>query len=149
MTEDEKREVLAAFETHLTREIRLAPLEDYERKERMYDWLAACEYMAGKAASANERKWLPMESAPKGVYSEYITDPEYVAPPEILLRFGDEAISVARWEFYYADGGSGYTDGFAWTEPCSGEPLNLHYSTAPDGWMPLPPPDTATNGGER
>jgi hypothetical protein len=40
----------------------------------------------------------------------------------------------------------GCRNGFAWVEPCSGEQLDLHYTTPPDGWMPLPTPPT---GGER
>ena len=83
-------------------------------------------------------EWQPMETAPKGGGAELVTDPNWVQPPRILLRFGDEAVSVAYWDWYYAEGGNGYTDGFAWIEPCSGEQLNLHYSTPPDGWMPLP-----------
>lgn len=74
--------------------------------------------------------WQPMDTAPK---------PEGVErAPRILLRFGDEAVSVAYWDWYYAEGGAGYIDGFAWIEPCSGDPLNLHYNAPPDGWMPLP-----------
>lgn len=69
-------------------------------------------------------EWLPIDSAPK-------------RGEKILLRFGEEAVSVAYWDEYYADGGSGCTDGFAWIEPCSGEPLNLHYSASPDGWLPI------------
>lgn len=82
--------------------------------------------------------WMPIETAPKGGGAIYTTDPNWVEPPKILVKFGDEAISVAYWDWYYAEGGGGYTDGFAWVEPCSGEPLNLHYSSNPDGWMPLP-----------
>lgn len=85
--------------------------------------------------------WLPIETAPKGGGAESVTDPAWVEPPRILLRFGSEAVSVAYWDWFYAEGGRGYRfehNGFAWVEPCSGEPLDLHYSTPPDGWMPLP-----------
>ncbi len=83
-------------------------------------------------------EWQPMETAPKPS-PEPITDiASAQPPPRILLRFADEAVSVAYWDWYYAEGGRGYSDGFAWIEPCSGEPLNLHYSAPPDGWMPLP-----------
>ena len=58
---------------------------------------------------------------------------------KILLRFGNEAISVAYWDAYYADGGRGCTDGFPWIEPCSGEALNMHYGELTH-WMPLPEP---------
>lgn len=71
-------------------------------------------------------EWQSIETAPKG------------DADRVLLRFGDEAVSVAYWDLYYAEGGNGCTNGFAWVEPCSGDPLDLHYSTAPDGWMPLP-----------
>ena len=79
-----------------------------------------------------------MDSAPKGGGAELVTDPNFVEPPRILLRFGSEAVSVAYWDWYYAEGGSGYRDGFAWIEPCTGAPLNLHYTTQPTGWMPIP-----------
>lgn len=88
------------------------------------------------------RGWRDIASAPKG--SEDIDgtrDPAYVKPPRILLRFGNEAVAIAYWDWYYAEGGHGYRDGFAWIGPECGEPLNLHYSAAPDGWMPLPPTD--------
>lgn len=81
--------------------------------------------------------WQPMETAPKGGGAERVDDPAYVTPPRILLRFGTEAVSVAYWEAYYAEGGNGCTDGFAWVEPVSGEPLNICYSTEPNGWMPI------------
>jgi hypothetical protein len=77
-----------------------------------------------------------METAPKGGGADLVTDPKWVEPPKILLLF-DGDISVGYWEPYYAEGGSGRTDGFAWIEPCSGEPLNLHYDN-PEAWMPLP-----------
>lgn len=82
-----------------------------------------------------------MESADKGNYAEFTNDPKWRAPPLILLRFGTEAVSVARWDWYYAEGGGGCTDGFAWIEPCSGDLLNLHYTMPPDAWMPIPPAD--------
>ena len=83
-------------------------------------------------------EWLPMDTAPKGGGAEMVTDPKWVQPPKILLRFGHEAISVAYWDWYYADEGRGCVDGFAWLEPCSGEQLNRYYATPPDGWMSLP-----------
>jgi hypothetical protein len=86
----------------------------------------------------SQAMWRPIETAPKGGGAELVTDPKWVEPPRILLRFGDEAVSVAYWDWYYAEGGAGYRDGFAWIEPCSSEPLNLHYSTPPTHWMPVP-----------
>ncbi len=84
--------------------------------------------------------WQPIETAPKGVFSERVTDPGYVKAPLILLRFGDEGVSVAKWDWYYSDGGAGFerSKGCGWYEPCSGDPLNLHYSTPPTHWMPVP-----------
>lgn len=84
--------------------------------------------------------WLPIDSAPKGGGAEMVTDPAWVDPPRILLRFGDEGVSIAYWDWFYAEGGSGFTDGFAWVEPFSGELLNLHFSEAPTHYRPLPPP---------
>ena len=83
--------------------------------------------------------WQPIETAPKGGGAEMVTDPQWVEPPRILLLFDDGAASVAYWDWYYAEGGAGYTDGFAWIEPCSGQPLNLHHNAATH-WMPLPEP---------
>lgn len=87
--------------------------------------------------------WRTMESAPKGGGA-----PLWIDPPRILLLFSDGNVSVAYWDWYYADatdgqswgfiGGKGCTDGFAWVEPCSAEPLNLHYEEPVVGWMPLP-----------
>lgn len=88
-------------------------------------------------------EWQPIESAPKGGGADDIRDPAWVNPPRILLRFGGEAVSVAYWDWYYAEGGAGFRDGFAWIEPCSGEPLNLHYSTPPTHWTELPAPPAA------
>ncbi len=88
----------------------------------------------------NNSEWQPIETAPKGGGAELVTDPKWTEPPTILLRFGSEAISVAYWDWYYAEGGRGFTDGFAWIEPSSGKPLNLFYSEAPTHWMPLPEP---------
>jgi hypothetical protein len=81
--------------------------------------------------------WEPIETAPKGGGADMVTDPAWVDPPKILMKFEGGEVSVAYWDWYYAEGGAGYRDGFAWIEPCSGEPLNLHYGE-PTGWMPLP-----------
>jgi hypothetical protein len=78
-----------------------------------------------------------MDTAPKGGGAEYVTDPNWVEPPRILMKFKGGQVSVAYWDWYHAEGGAGYRDGFAWIEPCSGEQLNLHYGQ-PIGWMPLP-----------
>jgi len=77
-----------------------------------------------------------METAPKGGRADRYDDPKWVEPPQILLKFEHSCISVAVWEYYYAEGGRGCTDGVAWIEPCSGEPLNLHYDN-PVAWASL------------
>ena len=57
----------------------------------------------------------------------------------ILLLFEGGEVSVAYYDPYYAEGGRGYVNGFAWVEPCSGETLDLHYDS-PTHWMPIPSP---------
>lgn len=84
-------------------------------------------------------EWQPIDTAPKGGGAEYVTDPEWVDPPQILLLFESKDISVAHWDWAYAPGGYHCTDGVAWIEPCSGESLNLYYGK-PTHWMPLPSP---------
>ncbi|MCG7932118.1 MAG: hypothetical protein N0E44_18970 [Candidatus Thiodiazotropha lotti] len=79
----------------------------------------------------------PMDTAPKGGGAELVSDPEWVEPPKILLLFEDNVFSVGYWDWYYAEGGMGYEGGEAWTEPVSGERLDMHYDP-PIGWMPLP-----------
>lgn len=80
--------------------------------------------------------WQPIETAPKGGGEEMVTDPKYMEPPNILLKFECGNFSVAHWDWYYAEGGSGHNGMSAWVEPCSGEQLDLHYVKAV-GWKPL------------
>ena len=97
------------------------------------------ERIIGQLEQAETRiNWQPMETAPRGGGADMVTDPGWVKPPRILLKFKDEVVSVAYWDFYYAEGGAGYVDGFAWIEPCSGEPLHWHYGE-PTGWAALSP----------
>ena len=84
-------------------------------------------------------EWSEMACAPKGGGADMVTDPEWIEPPLILLLFDCGSMSVCRWDYYYAIGGSGYTGGLAWVEPVSGEMVDLTYD-APIGWMPLPEP---------
>lgn len=75
------------------------------------------------------RGWKSMDSAPKDEEQIYIFCKE------------SGTAAVGYWDAYYAKGGRGYTDGYAWIEPTSGEPLELHYGLATH-WKPLPPPPT-------
>ena len=81
--------------------------------------------------------WLPMNTAPKGGGAELVSDVNWVDPPKILLLFNDDnAVSVGYWDWYYAEGGRGYSGGLAWIEPISGERLDLNYD-GPIGWQPI------------
>ena len=86
--------------------------------------------------------WQPIETAPKGGGATMVTDPKWVRPPDILLycKSGDQV--VASWDWYYAEGGRGCTDGVAWI--ALGEQVNLAIAE-PTHWMSLPaPPELAT-----
>ena len=93
------------------------------------------------------RGWQSMDTAPKGGEAEMVTDPTWVEPPQILLLFEINKVSVGYWDWYYAEGGSGYEGGLAWMEPVSGERLDLNYDP-PIGWMPLPNPPTDKGGSQ-
>lgn len=82
--------------------------------------------------------WQPIETAPKGGGAKMVTDPAWIEPPKLLLRFPNEAKVVCHWAWYYAEGGRGYRQGVsAWVESISGEPIALYYDN-PTHWMPLP-----------
>lgn len=85
-------------------------------------------------------EWKTMDSAPKGGGAERVDDPAYVDAPRILLRFGEEGVSVTYWDWYYAEGGDGCTDGVAWIGCPGSERLSDYFSTAPTHWRPLPAP---------
>lgn len=70
-----------------------------------------------------------------------VTDPNWVAPPQLLLYCANGEQVVARWDWYYADGGRGCTDGVAWI--AFGEQVNIAIAT-PTHWMPLPHPPNET-----
>lgn len=89
--------------------------------------------------------WRPMDSAPKGGGAEFTSDPAWVEPPLILLSFLGGEQCVAYWDWYYAEGGGGFTDGHGWCERISGEPVHHHYGL-PTGWQPLPPPPSSEEG---
>ena len=81
-----------------------------------------------------------METAPKGGGADDTRDPKWVEPPKILLKFEEDKVSVAYWDWYYAKGGRGFDVDLgynAWIEPCSGEMLSMHYDD-PIGWMEIP-----------
>ncbi len=82
-------------------------------------------------------KWQPIETAPKGGGADMVTDPKWVEPPKILVYCECGNISVVYWEYYYAKNGHGCSDGIAWTEPISGEPITGWYKE-PTHWMSLP-----------
>lgn len=83
--------------------------------------------------------WQPIETAPKGGGAERVTDPKWVEPPRILLHCADGTQVVAAWDWYYAEGGRGYTDSVAWI--AFSEQVNRHFGM-PTHWMPLPSPPT-------
>ena len=86
----------------------------------------------------DQPKWLPMQVAPRGVWSEYRTDEAYVPAPKILMLFEDDEQAVCYWDWYYAEGGNGYEPGYpAWVESTSGA-LAAQYYGEPKGWMHLP-----------
>lgn len=80
----------------------------------------------------------PMDSAPKGGGAEFTDDPDWVAPPHILILFDSDKMCVGHWSWYYAEYAHGYEEGIeAWVDALNGERLSLHYGPA-IGWMPLP-----------
>ena len=88
--------------------------------------------------------WQPIETAPKGNGDQFesVTDPGYIAPPEILMLFEDGNQCVVRWDWYYAPGGYGHAhaqDGRAWVAVTGGELAHLHFGS-PTHWRPLPTP---------
>ena len=81
-------------------------------------------------AEVGRLRWIPVSER----LPDYCDD---VGSGRVLALFAGGETSVAYRDQYYATGGSGFTDGFDWVEPCSGELLNLHYDL-PTHWMPLP-----------
>lgn len=83
-------------------------------------------------------EWRSIETAPKGGGAKFLSDPNWVNAPRILLLCADGNMVVGYWDWYYAEDGSGYELGIlAWVEPCSGIRIQQHYG-APTHWMPLP-----------
>lgn len=86
--------------------------------------------------------WLPIETAPKGGGAEMVSDPKWIEPPKLLLRFGAGEVIVGHWDWYYAEGGNGCTNGVAWVEPLTGERL-FNYYGSPTHWISIDDIDNA------
>src|SRR5690625_866652 len=85
----------------------------------------------------SQPQWQPIETAPKGTYSESKDDPEWVDPPRVLLST-PEGVVIAQWDYYYdgSVGGHGYCgNDSAWVTD-EGELV----CDTPMYWMPLPQP---------
>lgn len=85
--------------------------------------------------------WRPIETAPHGGGAEFVTDPAWVEPPEVLLLFEGNKRCVGRWDAYYGPGGAGESEtrGCGWLETLTLEPVTLHIGE-PTHWLPLPNP---------
>ena len=80
--------------------------------------------------------WQDIETAPKGGGAKSTTDPKWLDPPKILLKFGSGELSVGKWDWYYAEDGNGFQGCSAWVEPVSGELLAMYYDE-PIGWLQI------------
>lgn len=87
-------------------------------------------------------EWQSMKKAPKGGGAERVSDPAWIDPPSVLLA-SEKGMAVARWDWYYAEGG------VAWV--IDGGELFYEEYGQPVAWMPLPvllPEDVARLRGE-
>lgn len=83
-------------------------------------------------------KWKPVDTAPKGGGAEFVDDPAYIQPPEILMTDESGQEFVVRYDAYYDVGGSGHDQGGdGWVLALTGEQLHF-YVDNPRGWMRLP-----------
>lgn len=84
-------------------------------------------------------EWQPIETAPKGGGADRVTDPSWVVPPRILMCFGGEGTAIVYHDWYYAEGGNGFTgDNSPWVIDYTSETTDMHFDTEPTHWMPLP-----------
>ena len=95
-----------------------------------------------RVEAAEADQWRTIESAPKGNGDQFesVTDPGYIAPPEILMLFEDGNQCVVQWDWYHAPGGYGHDyaqGGPAWIAVAGGELAHLHFGN-PTHWRPLP-----------
>jgi hypothetical protein len=69
MTESDKKAALEAFlEWHIANENRLFDLEEAESSEK--SWIAACEWMASRAAMPAGDGWMPVDE-PKSINTSF------------------------------------------------------------------------------
>lgn len=84
--------------------------------------------------------WQPIDTAPKGSGADGPQDvrhPDYVEPPKLWLFLTDGEQCLGYWDWYYAEGGSGYDGGTAWVENLSGERVYPTHWTVVS--LPSPP----------
>lgn len=92
--------------------------------------------------------WKPIETAPKGGGADFVTDPNWVEPPKIIVCCEDGEIVIVYWDWAYARDGYYYNPGLsAWILQGTGEQVGLHYGE-PTHWMPLPPPPQTEEGSQ-
>ncbi len=87
--------------------------------------------------------WQPSETAPRGSGEDgpdNVTHPDYVAPPDLLLKHAD-GIAVGYYEWYYHPG---YGRGASPDEPVWRSRPDYSGLYEVTHWMPLPaPPESA------
>lgn len=86
-----------------------------------------------EAAQPTENPWVNVETAePERIHVEGTIATH-------LFKFADGDYSCVYYDPYYDIGGAGYTPGeLPWIEPCSGEPVSLHFGIFVE-WMLLEP----------
>lgn len=100
--------------------------------------LLAMRSIAEMAWNAAQPQWQPIDTAPKGTYSELRDDDEWVDPPRVLLSTS-QGVVIAYWDYYFDGnvGGHGYQGNeTAWVGD-DGELVEDVFDM-PTHWMPLP-----------